>query len=499
MLNLIACTTPNLGIGRDNELLVRISQDLQYFKKITTIESNNALQNLIVMGRKTWDSIGSPLPGRINIIITRNKKLITRNKKFGKLENDSCYFCTLESFVKFYKKNTSLQVFIIGGAQIFNYFLHNQANYLIPYTLYITMLYPNSSLPKPDTFINGIPQEYSLMSFSDKMIGQESIRAGSGNNNSNIQYRHLEFQYSPSLTNTTSEYSTLLSRVLTSGQSRQDRTNIGTIGMFGAQIRFDISKYIPIVETKRIPWKQCVEELLWFLRGDTDVNILREKGIKIWDGNTSRKFLDDQGLFDTSEYKLPYGYGWQWRFFGAEYSELFSDTSKINPSLIGGFDQIQYVLDELKNNPYSRRIMISAWNPTTLNKCPLVPCHYSVQFYVSKDIHGDLCLSCHYIMRSNDLFLGAPWNILSYAILTNIIALKLGMKPHELVYSGSDVHVYSTHIEQVKTQLSRNHRNNSVLVMNPEIATKDLRKITIDDFDIVGYFPDSSIAAKMAV
>jgi thymidylate synthase len=241
-----------------------------------------------------------------------------------------------------------------------------------------------------------------------------------------------------------------------------------------------------------------VEELLWFCRGDTDAKILQKKGIKIWDGNTSREFLDNRGLYHYDEGILGAGYGWQIRFQGAKYSQNFADTSKCDTSLIGGFDQLAYIENLLKTDPFSRRIMMCYWNPSDFDKTALLPCHYSIQFYVTEE-KGERYLSSHFIMRSNDVFLGNPVNISSYSVLTYILALKCNMKPKELVYSCSDTHIYRNHITQVKEQLSRTCMPFPKLKLDDSIKNKDWPDITINDFELIGYFSHPSIKAPMAI
>jgi thymidylate synthase len=293
-------------------------------------------------------------------------------------------------------------------------------------------------------------------------------------------------------------YLDLLKDVQVNGKCRRDRTKTGTLSVFGRQTTMDISKSIPLVTTKRVPWKACIEELLWFLRGDTDSKILEDKGVNIWKGNTSREFIDSTGL-NYREGILGTGYGWNWRFYGAKYSQEFADTSTIDTRLIGGVDQIQNIIHLLKTDPFSRRIVLTAWNPTDIDRCVLPPCHYTCTFYVEEDTNGQKHLSCHYIMRSNDLFLGAPWNIFSYAVLTYLLALKCDMKPKSLVYSCSDVHIYNNHLPQVTEQLLREPRASPKLLIRPAVKKMRFSDIHVDDFDVVGYFPDKAIHADMAI
>jgi thymidylate synthase len=308
-------------------------------------------------------------------------------------------------------------------------------------------------------------------------------------------------------------YLNLLEKIIISGQKRIDRTGAGTLSIFAPDpLRFNISQSVPLLTTKKMAWKTVIKELLWFLRGDTDAKILQKQNVHIWDKNTDRSFLDSRGL-DYPDGVLGPGYGWSWRFFGAEYSPDFSDTSKVDTSVIGGFDQIKFIENELKTNPFSRRIYLNAWNPGVLDIVALPPCHIAVQFYAEQvqDVTvgnvgvgadgvgsvGAMRLSAHLYMRSNDMFLGNPFNIFSYAVLTYIIAKKCGMTPHELVVSFGDAHIYLNHIDQVKTQLQRKPYNFPQLKLDDSIIHKDYKDITIDDFTLIDYKSLPGIKADM--
>jgi len=290
------------------------------------------------------------------------------------------------------------------------------------------------------------------------------------------------------------KYLNLLQKILDNGEERNDRTGTGTLSLFAEQIKFDISESVPLLTTKKMGWKTIIEELLWFLRGDTNANHLKEKGVNIWDGNTSRAFLDSRGLTQYPEGDIGAGYGFQWRHFGAEYKTCNDNYTNT------GFDQISYILNELETNPVSRRIYMSAWNPAVLDKMALPPCHVSVQFYVNIDkSSGEKYLSCHMYQRSVDMFLGFPFNIFSYTVLTYILAKKTGMKPKELIISTGDTHIYRDHIEQVKTQLTRTPLKFPSLYLSDSIKNKDFADITIDDFQLADYVFHPAIKAPMAV
>jgi thymidylate synthase len=268
---------------------------------------------------------------------------------------------------------------------------------------------------------------------------------------------------------------------------------VGTVSLFGEYLKFDISRTVPVLTTKRIPWKSAIKELLWFMRGDTDSKKLSAEGVKVWEANTTREFLDNRGLHNYPEGDVGALYPWQFRHFGAPY--INCET----PSAEKGFDQIAYVLDLLKNDPFSRRICMSTWNASQISQMVLPPCHGSfIAFYVEEN-NGIKYLSCHVTNRSQDMGLGVAWNIIHYTVLTYIFAKKCGMSPKELTISIGDGHVYSNHVEALKLQLQRTPRVAPALHLSDSIIEKDFEDITIEDFELVGYFPHPSISMPMAV
>ena len=292
------------------------------------------------------------------------------------------------------------------------------------------------------------------------------------------------------------KYGDLLFKILDEGIERPDRTGTGTVSLFGEQIKFDISHCIPIITTKYIPYRLVIEELLWFMRGDTDSKQLEEKGVNIWKGNSSREFLEKRGLGHLPEGDIGCGYGFQWRHFGGEYINC-----KTQYSSSVGFDQLEDIVRQLKNDPYSRRILMSAWNAKDLCGMALPPCHNQVQFYVTppKSSADKPRLSCHMYQRSVDTFLGFPWNILSYTVLTYILATKCDMVPAELIISTGDTHVYKDHIEQVQQQLQRFPIPWPMLKISKDVKDKDWNDISFNDFKLMGYFSHPTIKANMSV
>ncbi len=292
------------------------------------------------------------------------------------------------------------------------------------------------------------------------------------------------------------QYLDLLQKILENGNVRRDRTGTGTLSIFAPNpLQFDISQTVPLLTTKRMDWKGIIKELLWFIRGDTDAKILRKQGVRIWDGNTSREFLDQRGL-PYDEGILGPGYGWQMRHFGAKYDEKYADSSKCD--FKGGFDQIAYVENLLKTDPFSRRIYMNYWNAKDLDKMALTPCHVSCQFYVEEK-EGQKLLSSHVYIRSQDFFLGNPYNIFSYTVLTYILAKKCGMFPNRITISFGDVHIYMDHVEQVKEQLMRSPKYPPKLILSESLFTKDYPEISINDFNVIDYDYLPPIKARMSV
>ena len=470
-----------LAIGRNNNLLFRFKKDMEFFKQST-------LGKIVLMGYNTYLSLPiKPLSDRLNFVLTRKTELynIPENNDF---HQQTTYFMSYEIFNEIYNNWVEKPVvFVIGGSQIYNLFIYKAKN------IYITDIRKTDGKEvrfevgnEPDTFFE-LPSKFKLKSTSEIHLSENGL----------YSYRFLKYEeYGRSQEY---RYFDLMKNILTEGNNRDDRTNVGTISIFGTQMRFDISDTIPLMTAKQVPFRIILEELLWFCRGDTDSKILKAKGVHIWNGNTSRDFLDKQGLFEYNEGVLGAGYGFQWRHFGAEYKQEFADSNKVeDKSEIGGFDQLNYIEHLLKNDPFSRRIVLSAWNPTAFYKTALPPCHILLQFYV-EEIDGEKYLSSHFYMRSNDVFLASVFNVVSYTILTYILALKCDMKPKQIVYSCGDTHIYKSHLNQVQELLTRRPRPFPKLILNPRLKSKDWSDMTEEDFELVGYFPQETIRAEMAI
>ncbi|TID14831.1 hypothetical protein CANINC_004502 [Pichia inconspicua] len=292
-------------------------------------------------------------------------------------------------------------------------------------------------------------------------------------------------------------YLNLLRNILENGEFRQDRTGTGTYSLFAPpQLRFSLANgTFPLLTTKKVFMKGILHELLWFIHGSTDAKLLSEKGVKIWEGNGSREYLDSLGLKNREIGDLGPVYGFQWRHFGADYIDCHTDyTGK-------GYDQLANIIHTLRTNPYDRRIILSAWNPPAFEEMALPPCHVFCQFYVSfpksEDKDTRPRLSCQMYQRSCDMGLGVPFNIASYALLTYMIAMVVDMEPGEFIHVMGDAHIYSNHLDAVKEQLQRIPRNFPKLVIKRKVSNIDDFKF--DDFEVVDYDPYGPIKMKMAV
>ncbi len=295
--------------------------------------------------------------------------------------------------------------------------------------------------------------------------------------NSRLEAEHEEYGYL-----------NLLNKILTEGTKKGDRTGTGTISIYGTSLKFDLRKSFPILTTKKVYWKGVVEELLWFIRGETDSKLLEAKNVNIWKGNTSKEFLDKKKLL-YPEGEIGPGYGFQWRHWGADYNGL--KKCQYNQ----GIDQLSNVVETIKKNPNDRRMIVSAWNVEDIDKMALPPCHLMFQFDVT-----DGYLNCLWYQRSNDFFLGSPFNISSYALLTCLIAKITNLKPGTLTYFAGDTHLYLNHLEQAKEQLSRKPFPFPELNIKKDIKSlKDIEALTFEDIELIGYVSHSAIKAEMAI
>ncbi|XAR72795.1 Dihydrofolate reductase [Bertholletia excelsa] len=501
----VVAATKDLGIGKDGSLPWRLPSDLKFFHDVTSITSDPVKKNAVIMGRKTWESIPverRPLPGRLNVVLTRSgsfdiataENVVICGSMSSALEllAASPYCLSIE------------KVFVIGGGQILREALNAPQCDAIHITEIETSIECDTFIPSIDTSLfqpwyssfpvleNNIRYSFNTYVRVRYSAAESATLTNSMINDTVLDYAKFElkeFSFLPKMILEKHEeylYLRLVQDIISNGISKDDRTGTGTLSKFGCQMRFNLRKSYPLLTTKKVFWRGVVEELLWFISGSTNAKLLQEKGIHIWDGNASREYLDSVGLVDREEGDLGPIYGFQWRHFGARYTDMHADYTG------QGFDQLLDVINKIKNNPHDRRIILSAWNPSDLKLMALPPCHMFAQFYVA---NGEL--SCQMYQRSADLGLGVPFNIASYALLTCIIAHICDLVPGDFVHVIGDTHVYRNHVRPLQQQLQKLPKPFPILMINPQ--KKDIDSFVAADFKLIGYDPHQKIEMTMAV
>ena len=454
------CSDGRIAIGLNNTIPWNSKADLHNFRQLTTSTKLPICENVVIMGTKTWQSIGKRLPNRYNIVISRNKDA----KKVYNLPHDVGVSSSVESAIDQLKTISDVEtIYIIGGSYIYK----NALDLGVVDKIHMTFV---SDTHTPSAFDNSD-------TFFPLTVDQLESTFTKSNSSYVTKENHIMCSYhtyTGSVIHEEYQYLQLISKVLEHGEYRNDRTGTGTVSLFGETMRFDLSTHFPLLTTKRTYWKGIVEELLWFIRGSTNANELAAKNVKIWDGNGSREFLDSVGLSDNEEGDLGPVYGFQWRHFGADYKTMHDSYDA------QGIDQLQDVIDQIKNNPTSRRIIMTAWNPSALKKMALPPCHLMCQFYVN---NGKL--SCQMYQRSADIGLGVPFNIASYALLTCLIAHFTDLTPGEFIHVIGDAHVYTNHIDALKIQLTRKPYDFPTININN--TPKTIYDVTSDDITLNNY------------
>ncbi|CAD6257100.1 unnamed protein product [Miscanthus lutarioriparius] len=482
----VVAATRDMGIGKDGVLPWKLLGDLKFFKELTLTTSDPAKKNAVIMGRKTWESIpvkSRPLPGRLNVILTRS---------------GSFDFATVENVVICGSMKSALELLASTPycLSIEKVFCCSRREYLNGPACEAIHLTDIHSSIECDTFIP--PVDFSVFQpwYSSFPVVESNIRhsfvtfvrvrksvaethESNGKESTEVDTKNDKFEienfsFLPKMVYDRHEeyqYLNLVEDIIRSGAQKMTGQEAGTLSKFGCQ---------------RVFWRGVVEELLWFISGSTNAKVLQEKGIHIWDGNASREYLDSVGLAHREEGDLGPVYGFQWRHFGAEYTDMHADyTGK-------GFDQLMDVIDKIKNNPDDRRIILSAWNPSDLKKMALPPCHMFAQFYVE---NGEL--SCQMYQRSADMGLGVPFNIASYSLLTYMIAQVCDLSPGDFVHVIGDAHVYRTHVRALEEQIQKMPKPFPILKINP--SKKDIDSFMASDFKLFGYDPHQKIEMKMAV
>lgn len=451
MLYIIYSTSQNGIFGsQSGEMLWHSSQDLKFFKYKTTKHNNSA----IIMGRKTADSLKCALPNRLNIVISSNTTYRDGFLLYNSVD-DAIEWCLQNKY----------HTYIIGGTQLILYVLDK---YIIR-RVYKNIININNE--------SELLQNTNTIIINDEQILQQKYIQYKIDNKDNIKFIKYTNKIDNYETNGEISYLNLLSKIYINGEFRKTR-NGEVYSIFGDTLEFDVSKTFPLLTTKKMFLRGIFEELKFFLLGKTDTTELSNKGVKIWEGNTSRHFLDSIGLKSYNVGMMGPMYGYQWRNFNGK-----------------NIDQLQYIINELKDNPSSRRLLMTTFNPEQVNEGVLYPCHgIVVQFYLNK--HNGL--SCIMHQRSADMFLGVPFNIASYALLLHIICKIVNCNPHKLIINFGDLHIYDSHIHQVLTQLNRQPFKFPTLTINKELnSLNDINTLEFTDLQINNYVSHPVIKATM--
>lgn len=446
MFSLIAACDAKNGIGLNGGIPWKSPEDMAHFKKITE-------GHVVIMGRKTWYSLPKrPLPNRMNVLLSNTEMTISSvDMTFNSIEQ--CVEWFTDNKARFKGK----KLFVIGGASIYNQFLSKD----LVWDLHITHIFGNYDC---DTFIT-FPKD---------------LKSSWGHTQLSPTTRYRVYY---TINKEENQFLSLMNDIVSHGNKKGDRTGTGTMSVFGRQLRFDLTEgRIPMMTTRPVSLRYVFEELMWILRGQTNNKILNDKKIHIWDDNTTREFLDSRGLTHLPEGDVGASYGFQMRHFGEEYKDC--------ETKYGGFDQLDNVIKLLKNNPDSRRIVISLWNPAQLDKMALPPCLYGYQFYVSNGY-----LSCILTQRSSDIALAGSHNCIAGALLVHMLGAITGLKAGELIWNPADIHVYMNQIDAVDEQLKRHPKPFPTLrVVN---VPKDIRDFKYSDFKLYNYAPHPKIKFAM--
>ncbi len=457
MFNIIFASDKSDGIGKSNKIPWNVPKDMEVFKSLTSAVCG--LNKVVIMGYNTMKSLKNGyLKNRINIIITsKNEQDInTENVYFVSNLDDA-----LKKAYSFVGTDPS-RIWVIGGAKLYS-----------------------SAIYHPDlNLIYHSRIDFNNIECDVKFKLPESITISSD------ELEGFTLNILKLKLNAENLYLHLLNEVIKNGEQRKTRNGI-TYSLFGKELVFNVTNNFPLLTTKKMFLKGIVEELLFFIRGDTDTNKLMEKGINIWKGNTTREFLDNLGL-DYKEGMMGPMYGYQWRFFGKPYNQdnINNDTHSI--------DQFKLLIDTLKKDPNSRRLLITDFNPAMVNEGVLYPCHSLIlQFYVNKTEHGSYKLSVKMYQRSADLFLGLPFNIASTSLLLYIVAKLVNMIPDMVHITLGDCHIYEQHIDAVKEQLCRIPYDLPKLIVPDFKTIEEVESSSFIDYKLEDYNSHSTIKAQM--
>lgn len=477
MLNyLIACVDKDYGIGKKNAGIPwDIKKDMKFFSSITKNTKQKNKFNCIIMGKKTYKTINKVLPNRYNIVLTNNDYLHVSYLDIDKINYTD--FNSIGDLIK--DRNDIENVFVIGGSEIYSLFLNKNL---------VDKIY-----------LNQINKSYDCDIFFPFNKLQDNNFVIVDHEKTDIDDIELTFNIlnKENIHSSDYQYIKILKDILYTGERRLTR-NAYTYSLFDKKLKFDVSESFPLLTTKKMFIRGIIEELLFFIRGDTDSTKLSDKGVKIWEGNTTREFLNKRGLTDYKVGDMGAIYGWIWRYFGADYKGCSYDYSN------KGFDQLKDVINKILNDPYSRRIMMTTFDPSKVSESVLAPCHSLIlQFYISNE--NDLSVKMY--QRSADAFLGLPFNIASTSLMLYLIAHITNKNPKYVIIDLGDTHIYEEHLEQTNRQIKRlaykfprleiTKKFNKEYIDNIDERIKFLENLTYDDFKLYNYKHHKGILAPM--
>jgi thymidylate synthase len=545
-LNLVvAYTFGKQCIGNNGSIPWNIPEDMAHFKEITIPNSIEYPYSIVIMGRKTWDSIPEkrrPLSQRFNVVLSNDIEYIEKqNTNHDNKMLDSrtgTLFTTLDNFfnseyikveedllnrIPFNRQEQVIQSFtyhVIGGSQIYNKAIEMCNELDISYSINATEIY----LTKEQESNTKYTGDVFFPKIDESAIITKVSKMNKSKGNDELLYRFINYEFLQKKNNTynknntylksfytqENDYLSLMSNILENGSSNDDRTGVGTLSIFGSMLKYDLRDTFPLCTTKRMFFRAVFEELMFYLSGKTDNKILQKKGIHVWDGNTTREFLDKRGLTHYEEGDMGQTYGFNFRHFGGEYKGCGVDYSTKNKYIdykegvsteyylpSQGYDQLANVIHLIKTEPSSRRIIIDLWDCTTIHKAALPACLCKYQFNVNVK-KKELNLAIY--LRSSDYFLANNWNSSCGALFVHLLCNTEGidLTPGELTVFIADAHLYKTHIEQVKMNLSRQPYPFPKLLIKGE-KKKDITTFKFEDIELLGYKAHPNIKAEMAI
>lgn len=459
--NIIVAIDCHGGIAKNGNIPWNNSDDMKAFRA-TTIGLRK--RNTVIMGRYTYESIPEdrrPLAERKNVVISKTMK--------QEEHPDIIVYPSLKEALAGLGSSSvqSDEYWIIGGEMIYNEAVND-------------FLYLCDKI-----VVSRFKENYNC----DQFFPFDAIKDFKAAHDPTRLRDYTRFTFLPNVEHEEWKYLDLLEKIKEKGEQKPDRTGVGTLSLFGESLSFDISKRIPLLTTKKLFYNAVIRELLFFISGKTDTNILESEGVKIWHGNTTAEFLKKRGLpYEAGD--MGPGYGFQWRHWGAVYEGCDKNYEG------EGVDQLKQLVEGIRNDPHSRRHILSAWNVGDLEKMAVPPCHSFVQFYVSADRRH---LDCQLTQRSADMFLGVPFNIASYAMLTYMIAHICALRPRTLKINFGDCHIYQNHLEQVTKQLKRTPMPFATLEFRNATRLQQIDDFNFDSFVIKKYESWPGIQAPMAV